>query len=69
MPSFRLKSVQLDLFGPSDDGRPRNTPQWRSLPDRTRQQATVLMTRMLLEHLGSQGGEAEAGTGEESSDV
>ena len=69
MPSFHLKSVQLDLFGPSDDSRPRNTPQWRSLPDQTRQQVTVLMTQMLLEHLGNQGEEAEAGTGEESSDV
>ena len=63
------KSVQLDLFGPPDDGRPLDTPRWRSLPDRTRRRATVLMARMLLEHRGNQAEEAEAGTGEESSDV
>ena len=25
------KSVQLDLFGPLDGGRPSNVPRWRSL--------------------------------------
>ena len=69
MNPFRPKSVQLDLFGPPDDSRSLNTPQWRSLPDQTRQRATLMMTRMLLEHRDNQAGEAEAGTGEENSDV
>ena len=68
------KSVQLDLFGPPDDERLPDTPRWRSLPDRTRRRATVLMARMLLEHRGDRGGVAEAGTGQthrggESGDV
>ena len=57
------KSVQLDLFGPPDDDRLPDTPRWRSLPDRTRRRAAVLMARMLLEHRGGQAGEAETGTG------
>ena len=69
MHPFRPKSAQLDLFGPPDDSRSPNTPQWRSLPDRTRQRATLMMTRMLLEHRGSQAEEAEAGAGEENGDV
>ena len=66
------KSVQLDLFGSPDDERPPDTPRWRSLPNRTRQRATVLMARMLLEHRGDQAGDAEAGPsaqGGESGDV
>ena len=66
------KSVQLDLFGPPDDERPPDTPRWRSLPNRTRQRATVLMARMLLEHRGDRAGDAEAGPsaqGGESGDV
>lgn len=66
---FRPKSVQLDLFGPSDDDRTPDTPQWRSLPERTRQRATLLMTRMLLEHRRNRVGVAEARADEESSDV
>ena len=74
MHPFQPKSVQLDLFGPPDDDRPPDTPQWRSLPDRSRRRATDPMARMLLEHRGDQAGEAEAGPGEthrggESSDV
>ena len=57
------KSDQLDLFGPPYDDRLPDTPRWRSLPDRARRRATVLMARMLLEHRGDQAGEAEAGTG------
>ena len=69
MHSFRPKSVQLDLFGPSDDNRSPDTPRWRSLPARTRQRATFLMTRMLLEHRGNRAEVAEAGAGGEDSDV
>ena len=69
MHAFRPKSVQLDLFGPSHDSRVPDTPQWGSLPDRTRQRATLLMTRMLLEHRGNRAEVAKAGTGEEISDV
>jgi hypothetical protein len=42
---------QLDLFGPpravSCDRPP---PEWRVLPDETRQAVTGLMTRLILEH-------------------
>ena len=69
MHPFRPKSVQLDLFGPSDDNRSPDTPRWRSLPDRTRQRATLLMTRMLLEHRGNRAEVAEVGADEESRDV
>ena len=63
------KSIQLDLFGPPNDGRPLDAPRWLGLPDRTRRRATVLMARMLLEHRRGQAGEAETGTGGESGDV
>ena len=69
MHAFRPKSVQLDLFGPSHDSRVPDPPQWGSLPDRTRQRATLLMTRMLLEHRGNRAEVAKVGTGEERSDV
>ena len=74
MQPSRPKPVQLDLFGPPDDGRAPDTPPWRSLPDPTRRRAVVLMARMLLEHRGNQAGQVDAGTGEanrggESSDV
>lgn len=69
MHAFRPKSVQLDLFGPSHGSRVPDTPQWGSLPDRTRRRATLLMTRMLLEYRGNRAEAAEAGTGGESSDV
>ena len=74
MHPFQPKSVRLDLFGLPDDDRPPDTPQWCSLPDRSRRRATDPMARMLLEHRGNQAGEAEAGPGEthrggESSDV
>ena len=44
----RPKSIQLVLFDPPDRSRPLNTPQWRSLPPRTRRRAIVLMTRLFL---------------------
>ena len=70
----RPKSIQLVLFDPPDRSRPLNTPQWRSLPSRTRRRATVLMTRLFLEHCRTGVGEAGAGGSEarrskESSDV
>ena len=70
----RPKSIPLVLFDPPDRSRPLNTPQWRSLPSRTRWRATVLMTRLFLEHCRTGVGEAGAGGSEarrskESSDV
>lgn len=56
----RSKSFQLDLFGPPDGGRPPKVPRWRSLPERTRRRATVLMARMLLAHRAAW--QADAGT-------
>lgn len=66
---FPPKSVQLDLFGPLDGSRSPDTPRWRSLPERTRRRATLLMTRMLLEHRGNRVEVAEAGADGERSDV
>ena len=70
----RPKSIQLVLFDPPDRSRPPNTPQWRSLPPRTRRRATVLMTRLFLEHCRTDTGEAGAGASkarrsQESDDV
>ena len=48
----RPKSIQLVLFDPPDRSWPLNTPQWRSLPPRTRRRASVLMARLFLEHSG-----------------
>ena len=69
MHPLRPKSVQLDLFGPAHDSRVPDTPQWHGLPDRTQRRATLLMTRMLLEHRGNRTEVAEAGAGGEDSDV
>ena len=44
------KPVQTDLFGAPDIGRPLDTPPWRSLPQRTRRQASLLMARLFLAH-------------------
>ena len=70
----RPKSIQFVLFDPPDRSRPLNTPQWRSLPPRTRRRAIVLMTRLFLEHCRADAGEAGAGASEarrsqESGDV
>jgi hypothetical protein len=56
----RSKPAQLDLFGPPNGGRPPDVPRWRSLPERTRRRATILMARMLLAHRGAE--QAGAGT-------
>ena len=48
----RQGTVQMDLFGLQDEGdQPPDTPHWRSLPQATRRRATVLMTRLFVEHL------------------
>ena len=57
---FHPKSLQLDLFSPQDDDRPPHTPQWRSLPDRALQRATVLMAPC-AGISRDRAGEAEAG--------
>ena len=70
----RPKSIQLVLFDPPDRSRPLSTPQWRSLPPRTRRRSTVLMARLFVEHCRTDTGEAGAGVSEahrsqESGDV
>ena len=60
------KSVQTDLFGPRQGSQPLDTPPWRSLPQPTRRRATVLMTRLFLEHRRT---EADADHDSESGDV
>ena len=47
---YRPKPAQLDLFRSSKGGQRFDTPSWESLPQPTRRRATVLMTRLFLEH-------------------
>ena len=62
----RPKSVQMDLFGPCPGSQPLDTPEWQSLPQPTRRRATVLMTRLFLEHRRT---EADADRDPENGDV
>ena len=55
---------QFDLFGQPESICPLQTPQWESLPMRTRHKITGLMARLLMEHNGSY----EPGPGEEVAD-
>ena len=63
---FRPKAVQLDLFRSSKGCQPLDTPEWQSLPPPTRRRATVLMTRLFLEHRRT---EADADRDPENGDV
>ena len=60
------KFVQLDLFGPREGSQPLDTPPWKSLPQSTRRQATILMAQLFLEHHRT---EADADPDSESDDV
>ena len=45
------QAQQLDLFAPLGAARcDRPTPEWRMLPEETRQAVTGLMARLILEH-------------------
>lgn len=46
----RLRPRQLDLFGPEP---PEGAAVWTVIPPETRRELTGLMTRMLLESVGS----------------
>ena len=50
MHKSHTQSVQLELFGLSQDGNPIVTPKWQSLPMPTRHKITGLMARLLMEH-------------------
>ena len=41
---------QLDLFTRAKSSGPADTPTWRALPGQTRQKATELMVRLMLDH-------------------
>ena len=43
-------SEQLDLLPRAERSDPEGTPTWRALPGRTRQTATELMVRLMLDH-------------------
>lgn len=47
----RPRAVQLELFRP-----PPQTPTWQMLPPEIRTRATVLLARMLHEHLAGRPG-------------
>ena len=66
MHPFRPKPIQLDLLGSSKGGRQFHTLSWESLPRPTRRRATVLMTRLFLEHCET---EADKDHDPESNDV
>lgn len=70
----RPKSMQPDLFHPSQNNDLAITPPWQSLPQRTRQQATSLLAQLLLEHGRTRTGNTDVPTvvehrGEEGDDV
>ncbi len=44
------KPDQFELFGPSERPDLLQTPQWRNLPCRTRNELTSLVARLLMEH-------------------
>ena len=62
----RPNPVQLDLFGPNKGSQRFDTPSWETLPQPTRRRATVLMTRLFLEHCQT---EADTDHDLESDDV
>lgn len=47
----RSTARQFDLFAPaSRDGTEEALPEWRTLPEQTRQRLMSLLTRLILEH-------------------
>lgn len=46
----QTKPDQLDLFGPMGRTCPLQTPQWQNLPCQTRNEVTMLVVRLLVEH-------------------
>jgi hypothetical protein len=41
---------QFDLFTTRSDGSVTQTPEWRTLPQPTRQALTALLTRLICDH-------------------
>ena len=63
----RRKPAQLHLFSRPHGCAPPGTPSWQSLPCRTRQQASALLTQLFLDHLRRQDGQTTQG--EDRADV
>lgn len=49
---------QLDLFGPPGKRADGATPTWEGLPVQVRDELTVLMTRLIMDHAGKGGAAA-----------
>jgi len=46
----QFMTYQFDLFSGLHTERSEATPQWRELPDETRQALTALMVRLFVDH-------------------
>lgn len=51
-PPCRPSNPQLELFGDSASSLEKRAPSWTTLPEQTRRVLTVLVTRMLIAHVG-----------------
>jgi hypothetical protein len=48
--NLRSGTQQFDLFTTRSDGSVTQTPEWRALPQPTRQALTALLTRLICDH-------------------